>query len=209
MKLSELTWESLDTLTFEQKYLAVHGTVRDDGVKSDLIILLGGDLCVWDDRIETAARLFHEGRAKKVLITGCVVRNTEDQGPIIEAFGMANRLEKLGVPREAMILEPEARTTQENFIYGALLIYRHIGFDKVRDVTVVTSYSHMRRSLALARLFLPDFVTVHGAPSVNPQEYAPLCEDHPHYSFRVHEELRLLHILVRSGQIADIEIPEI
>jgi hypothetical protein len=208
MKLSELTREELDALTFSQKYNTVHQGVADDGAKGDISLLLGGDLCVWDERIAKAVQLYRAGRAPKILVTGCVVRHIEGEGDIVEAYGIAARLEKLGVPKEDIIIEPQARTTDENMMFANILMYRLFTYHHLRDVLLVTSYSHMRRSLYLASLFLPPFLRVHGCPSERAEEYAPLCEGHPHYNFRVHEELRLLHILVHTNQIPDIEIAE-
>ena len=208
MKLSELTREQLDTLSFSQKYHTVHQGIADDGANGDLILLLGGELIVWDERIKKAAELYHAGRASKILITGSVVRHIEGEGDIVEAYGMGARLEKLGVPHDALIFEPEALTTEENMIYGVLQMYRNLGLGNVRDVLLVTSYSHMLRSLHLAYALMPPYIRVHGCPSENPEEYAPLCEQHHHYNRRVHIELGLLHRLVHSGQIPDIEVVE-
>ena len=207
MKLSQLSQQELTDLPIEQKFHIVHdGVARDnDTPLFDVAILLGGDLCVWDDRIAAAAKLWHEGRAKRIIITGSVIRDTPDMGPIIEAEGMANRLEKLGVPREVMLLDPYALTTEENMTYAATLIRRHIGFANVRRAAIVTSYSHMRRSLFFAEMFLPSFVKCTGIPSEEPQEYEPLCYQHKHYAYRIHEETRLLYILATTGQIPDIE----
>lgn len=208
MKLLDFTWAELNALPFERKYEIVHHGVVNDDSPSDVVFLLGGPLEAWDDRIAAAFALWKKGVCKKILVSGSVVRDTDDQGQVIEAYGMANRLMKLGVPQDAIIIEPEARTTQENMIYGALQVYRHMSFEKekVKSITIVTSYSHMRRSLQLAKSFLPYFVEIKGYPAQEMHERMPMCETIPFYNFRVHEELRLLYILVKTGQMEDFEI---
>ena len=208
MKLGELKWEELNTLSFAKKYEIVHSGFESDDSPSDVILLLGGPLEAWDDRIAAAFNLWKKNGAKKVIVSGSFYRDTEDQGRVIEAQGMANRLVKMGMPREIIIEEGLARTTQENMIYGALEIYRNLSFeeDKVKSITIVTSFSHMRRSLQLAKSFLPYFVDIKGYPGQEVHERMPVCETIPFYNFRVHEELRLIHILIKTGQMEDIEI---
>lgn len=208
MKLGELTWDELNALSFEKKYEIVHSGFESDDSASDVILLLGGPLEAWDDRIAAAYNLWKKSGAKKVIISGSVYRDTQDQGRIVEAQGMANRLVKMGMPRDIIIQEELARTTQENMIYGALEIYRNLSFeqDKVKSVTIVTSFSHMRRSLQLAKSFLPYFVEIKGYPGQEIHERLPVCETIPFYNGRVHEELRLMYILIKTGQMEDIEI---
>ncbi len=208
MKLGELSWDELNALPFAKKYEIVHSGFESDDSPSDVILLLGGPLEAWDDRIAAAFNLWKKNGAKKVIISGSVYRDTQDQGRIIEAQGMANRLVKMGMPRDIIVLDEEARTTQENMIFAALQIYRHLSFEreKVKSITVVTSFSHMRRSLQLAKSFLPYFTELKGYPGQEVHERMPVCETIPFYNFRVHEELRLIYILIKTGQMEDIEI---
>ncbi len=203
--LSQIPYEEACRLTVPEQETIVFGdTVMRDDTPTDVAILLGGDVCVWEERIAAAVEYYNRGLAPYILVTGGVVRKELPEGPEIEAIAMANRLMEAGIPKEAIIVEPEARTTQENMIYGTLQIYRHLTWEKARRIAIITSRSHMRRSMALARLFLPQMVEVFPYASNKAEEHAPACFSHPFYSMRMREEARLMHILVSTHQIPDI-----
>lgn len=209
---SAADWKTASTvidrcLSNEQKAQVVWGNEYDwdDGAEADIIVLLGGDLEVWNDRLDAAFACYQQGRARKILVTGAVQRRT-DRGMEAEAVALSRRLQERGVPEADIIIDAEARTTQENMIYSALKIYRTLSWDWARRIIVVTSRSHMRRSLELARIFLPGFTRVVGAASTNPKEFAPECFRQPFYAGRMTAETVLLWQLAASGQIADITL---
>ena len=124
-----------------------------------------------------------------------------------ETMSEANFMKRLlienGVPEEAIILENEARTTKENMIYGTLQINRKLKFEKVDHVIIVTSRSHMKRSIALAKAFLPRKVTVSAYPANHEATIAGLNESTGAW---IAKELDLLKGLVNSGLVEDMEI---
>ncbi len=87
-------------------------------------------------------------------------------------------------------------------IYGSLQINRRVNFYNVKKVCIVTSAHHMRRSLELAKVFLPRTVEVVGFAATE------LCgkwrSDPDEYDF-VAREVPLLKSLVDNGMIGDIE----
>jgi len=119
---------------------------------ADVIVLLGGatrgvfhpahpaDLNAQADRLLHTARLYRAGKAPRVLVSGGVVGGTT-----AEARLMAEHLEALGVPRQALILEDASRTTREN---ARFVLPRLRGLD-ARRVLLVTSAFHMRRAMLL------------------------------------------------------------
>lgn len=119
------------------------------------IVLLGGatapaklphrphpDLGNAADRIWHAARLYKEGLAPKIIVSGGRSPGLEKRTDIqTEAQAMAMLLTDLGIPPSALILEEEARSTREN----ASLTKRLVKNDRV---ALVTSAFHMPRSVA-------------------------------------------------------------
>ncbi|HVU28448.1 MAG TPA: YdcF family protein [Verrucomicrobiae bacterium] len=119
---------------FPQKILCV-----DSGsVKADVIVVLGGGS---RERPERAAELFKQQVAPRIIISG---------------FGDAeiNRhaLIDLGVPANAIEVENQSRTTEEN----ARFTIKILRAEKLRRVVIVTSWYHSRRALATFRRFAPE-----------------------------------------------------
>ena len=94
------------------------------------------------DRYWHAARLFHAGRAPRVILSGG--RAPHRTGGLTEAEAGALFLADMGVPRSALILEPRALTTHAHTVELAPLLQR----EGVSSVLVVTSALHMRRAMA-------------------------------------------------------------
>lgn len=109
------------------------------------------------------------------------------------------------MPESAIIVENEARTTQENMIYGTLQLQRALNFRAVDRVIVVTSAFHLRRSVALAKLYLPRKVKISGYPGSCLEGSREHWFEDKTYSERVENEIMLLKDLVDEGQIDDIE----
>ncbi len=117
------------------------------------IVLLGGatapalppyrphpDLGDAADRIWHAARLYKEGLAPKIIVSGGRAPGLETRSEIqTEAQAMRLLLRDLGVPDTAMILEDQARTTQENARRTKALIGE-------LPIALVTSGFHMPRA---------------------------------------------------------------
>ena len=137
-------------MTPEQKWDFNCGGICDGGEWGEVALLLGTRPDGAAERALAAAQLYREGRVKYIVPSGGV--KWEYQGEMIsEADFMTRILLREGVPQEAIIIENEARTTRENMIYGTLQINRKTKFHTVDKVIIVTTVSHMKRSLALAR----------------------------------------------------------
>jgi len=118
--------------------------------RADALVVLGRGVC--DDgtlpliartRVERAVTLFERGVAPCVVFTGRYSLMTEVPPVATEAAAMAAYAETLGMPREAMLLEEEARDTVGN----AYFVWKH--FMLPRDwwsIRVVTSDFHVPRT---------------------------------------------------------------
>ncbi len=105
--------------------------------KADIIIVLGGGA---EDRPQYAAKLFKEHVAPKVLVSGA----GDDE--IYRFILVAD-----GVPRSAIQLESESRTTRENAQFCAPLLRR----ERVQSAVIVTSWYHSRRALRCFEHYIP------------------------------------------------------
>lgn len=122
--------------------------------QTDAIVVLGGgisggprdwpdpDLGPAADRVWHAARLFHAGKAPRMIVSGGSMPWAGERRS--EAEAMQRFLADLGVPSGAVLLEGRSRNTHENAVYTAQIL-REQGLGKV---LLVTSALHMPRALA-------------------------------------------------------------
>lgn len=121
--------------------------------KVDAIVVLGGglegryegvrmlpDLQDAGDRVWQGARLFKQGVAERVVLSGGQFE--VDPRREAEAFGMQLFMRDLGVPDEALLIEGYSRTTFEN-----ALRTRQILGEQATKIALVTSAFHMGRSV--------------------------------------------------------------
>jgi uncharacterized SAM-binding protein YcdF (DUF218 family) len=92
-----------------------------------------------------AAKLYREGKAPKVLLSGGRVewRGKEPS----EAEDMSTLLQAMGVPKMAILLEPDSLNTRENAVNVQKML-KPLG---INDFLLVTSAIHMPRSLMIFR----------------------------------------------------------
>lgn len=133
-------------------------SVEGREVRADAIVVLGGatrtqspprttgELNEAGDRLLYAKRLWAAGAAPVIILSG---GNALYVGPGItpEAETMAESLQAMGVPADAILLEPASRNTYENAVFTQELLQRE-GLD---SILLVTSAMHMPRSAAIFR----------------------------------------------------------
>jgi len=205
MKLSEINADSLDSLSVDKLTSLVFGDYTDDGKIYDAIILCGGicDLC--RERSAAAAELYKLGRAKAIIASGGVEWDSPF-GKLSEAEIMRRYLIELGVDEAVIFTDNEAKSTLENIICSSLQIQRNIGFKEVSSVAIVTSFWHLRRAYALAKVFLPSCVEISAWHSQQNQFDSPTewTSDELHVR-RVKKEARILKHFYDEKIISDIE----
>jgi uncharacterized SAM-binding protein YcdF (DUF218 family) len=202
MKLSELTRKDIAAMPFAAKVEFICGSIVDDGMSAPVAILLGGNPGNSLPRALAAAELYRSGRVEYIIPSGGV--EWEIDGEMIsESRYMRRILIENGVPEDAIILEDETRTTKENMIYATLQINRNLHWDKVDHIIIVTSRSHMKRSIALAKAFLPRKLTVSAYPANHEAVVAGMPESEGKW---IAKELNLIKALVDNRLVEDMEI---
>lgn len=138
--------------SLETRHMAPAGEL-----KAGAIVVLGGGTRGSDpprpmteineagDRLIYGARLYHDGAAPIVLVTGGSIEWLTPEGISPEAEDMSSLMEMFGVPRESLWLEGRSRNTYENALYSKELL-AEAGVD---DIILVTSAMHMPRSRPL------------------------------------------------------------
>lgn len=124
---------------------------------ADAIVILGGatrnnepprilpDLSDRGDRLLYGAKLYQDGAAPKIVLSGGRIQWYG--GESSEAESMATILELFGIPRSDMILESRSLNTHENAVFTKEILQQ----EQINQVLLVTSAAHMPRSLAIFR----------------------------------------------------------
>lgn len=108
------------------------------------------------DRLFYAAKLYHDGKAKKILLSGGSISwYTPSDGP---AEDMAVLMKMLGVPEDALIIENTSQNTYENALHSKQIMAEL----KTQQVLLVTSAMHMPRAV---RIFQAQGISVIPAPT--------------------------------------------
>ncbi|WP_433408919.1 YdcF family protein [Saccharomonospora azurea] len=153
--------------------------------RSDVGVGLGShDLAVAD---HTAA-LYTAGRFPLVVFTGATAPTTVDHFPRGEAVHYRERAVELGVPDDAVLVEPRARNTGENIsLTRELLAERRIA---VHTATLVCKPYQQRRAYATCRQLWPE-LDVHCSAS-----HTSLDD----YLLAIGDPERVVHMLVGETQ---------
>lgn len=124
---------------------------------ADAIVVLGGatkslkaprvlpEVSEAGDRVIYAAKLYKDGKAPKIILSGGRIQWGGDTGS--ESGDMAMLLELFGIPRAALLEDPRSLNTRQNAEYVKEIVDRE-GF---KQLILVTSGVHMPRSLAIFR----------------------------------------------------------
>ncbi|WP_194892371.1 YdcF family protein [Catenulispora pinisilvae] len=118
---------------------------------ADWILVFGGhDLGV----ARRAAELYHDGVAKRVLVSGGALNVPDGSNATTEAEAIAEVLIDSGIPEHGLAIERLASNTSENFWLSAELL-RDLGEDPQAFLVVQKPYAE-RRTLATARRRWPN-----------------------------------------------------
>jgi uncharacterized SAM-binding protein YcdF (DUF218 family) len=118
---------------------------------------------------DTTAALYHHGMAPLIVFTGATSRTTRDWMPRGEAEHYQERALELGVPADAILVEPNARNTGENIRFSrALLADLSIA---VSSVLLVCKPYEERRAYATARKLWPEVEWICASAPMSFAEY--------------------------------------
>ncbi len=96
------------------------------------------------ERLVQAVKLYREGWAPKIIFSG-----KEDFG---DALAMKEIALSLGVPDETILVEDQATSTYENILFSSVIAEEN----NLKEILLVTSPIHLRRSLNIAEKISPE-----------------------------------------------------
>lgn len=158
-----------------------------------------------DYRTPEAVRQYKSGNCGKLVMSGGVYWDTK-YGRLTEAESMRRCALEQGVPDDDIVTDNLATTTIENMICGMLAMNRAFGcISAVKDLMLVTSLYHMRRSLLIADALIPKIIRVHPCPAAGPID-AKNWKDEPSGRRRVRAEAGYIKAMAVGGMIDDIRL---
>lgn len=200
MKISTLT---TDNLTIEIIDKILYENIEDNNATVDIILTLGSRFAD-KYRIPKAVSLYKDQRSNRILMTGGAL--IPELSHITEAGYMKQKAMELGVPEDSIIIEEQSKTTVENMICSMLILEREFKLINVKSVLLVTTRFHMKRSLLLARAYLPKWIEVIPSPAddVNTLRHN-WFQTEAGYKRAIAEASKIIS-LVKEGSVEDFEI---
>ncbi|MBR3929040.1 MAG: YdcF family protein [Clostridia bacterium] len=192
----ELTPEIIDRLIYKN--------IQDTGENADCIVVLGSTKASMY-RVPKAAQAYKAGRAGKILLCGGVVRDFPDDR-CTEAEHMRKAALALGVPEEDILSENASQNTIENILFALIELQRAFWLNKIKRVLLVTTYPHMRRSLAIARYLFPPHISVIPCPANDLYTRRDNWMNTPEGTDRVKNEALSIIRCIHNGVFPDLEI---
>lgn len=124
--------------------------VKSDPLKkADIIIVLAGE---YGERVRHGVFLYKQDYADKILFSGGPIAEFPGGEKITWAGLMKNYAIRLGVPENAIILQDESKSTQED----ASLSYRTLQDSHISSAILVTSPYHSRRAFNIFKSVFHD-----------------------------------------------------
>ncbi|MEU7394989.1 YdcF family protein [Streptomyces albogriseolus] len=124
---------------------------------------------------DTAVDLYKRGLAPLLVFTGATSPTTRDRMPRGEAVHYRERALELGVPSEAILVEPHARNTGENIRFSRKVL-EESGVE-VASVLLISKPYEERRAYATARKLWPEVEVVSASTPMTFAEYVDSIGD--------------------------------
>ncbi|WP_327239674.1 YdcF family protein [Streptomyces sp. NBC_01318] len=119
--------------------------------------------------------LYRRGMMPLIVFTGATSRTTRERMPRGEAEHYRERALELGVPTDAVLVEPNAANTGENILFSRSLLVER-GVD-VLSVLLVSKPYEERRAYATARKLWPEVEIVSASAPMTLAEYVDSMQD--------------------------------
>lgn len=150
MRLSQLEENQLDH-DLVQKVL--FEGLDYNGESGDLILVLGSRKAALY-RVPLAAKLYTDGKAGKVMLSGGKVQDTP-HGNVSEYQSMYIAAIENGINERDLLLEKESMTTEENFHRARQMIQERM--PECKNIILITTAYHMRRAMLLGQRIMPEY----------------------------------------------------
>lgn len=147
MKLSEINVNMIDAKIVSK----VLFTVPKDDMKNGDLIFVFGTPYDWKNRMDVAIKLYKDGRASKMLLSGGIgLESIAKESLVMKDYAL-----KCGVANSDILVENESKNTTENILCSLLVLHRSKLLPKIKRILVVSSPSHIRRCMLTLFKYMP------------------------------------------------------
>lgn len=162
MKLSEISIDNLNDREIEK---IVFSNIEDNG-KSAKYGIVFGSYTLQKYRIETAFKMYNEGRVKKLILSGGSggISNKNNQ-KIAEADIMKKILLEKGINEQDLILENTSNSTIENGINVANIL--NDLKEDIHELMLISSEFHLKRCMAIMKKYYKEDIEYILVPAKN------------------------------------------
>lgn len=170
--------------------------IRDPPRAVDCALVLGSASVA---NMDPAIALYRADLTSRIVISGHgpTGEEPEPEWRTLKAYGASQ-----GVPDEAMLIEPDARNTLDNFRLSYGLLAREVGWDNIASMAIVSRPFHARRARMTARRFIPaevDLVMLSPDDGVQAHDWWASV----YGRYRVFEELRRIGEYALKDDLGD------
>ncbi|NKY56342.1 YdcF family protein [Nocardia flavorosea] len=123
------------------------------------------------------ANLYNAGIFPRIVFTGANAPTTVERFPRGEAVHYREHALELGVPDEAILVEPKATNTGDNIDFTRALLDQHGLLDQVQSIMLISRPYQQRRSYAMARKRWPEVDVVCSSLPLPLSEYVESIGD--------------------------------
>ncbi|MDR2901784.1 MAG: YdcF family protein [Lactobacillales bacterium] len=171
--------------------------------KSDIILVLGGGNT---NVIEQGIKLFHQGWAPFLVISGGTSGTTKHLYEKTEADSFAKIARSAGVPADKIILEENAQNTYENFIFTENVLFRQK--IPLKTATVVAQTFMERRAYKTAQFRWPHIRVLMSSYDIPFEKRLSSLDDPHQYIHYLTGNVQRIEKYTANGQMIPEEIPE-
>lgn len=196
LKKADLSNKIIDKLLYEG--LEYYGECAD-------CAMVLGSMTAAQYRVPVAVDLYTKNKVDKVLLCGGKLRETES-GMMTEVHLMKNKAIELGVDERDILIEENSMTTKENIICALLPLEREYKLSNLRKIILVTTHYHMRRSMAMAKAYFPNWIEIIPCPAEDTNTRRNNWFITEKGRTRAREEAWKIISYINEGSIADFEI---
>ncbi|OJF78933.1 YdcF family protein [Nocardia seriolae] len=155
------------------------------------------------------ADLFHAGTFPLIVFTGANAPTTVDLFPRGEAVHFRERAIELGVPADAILVEPNATNTGDNIDFTRTLLSEHGYLDSIKSVMLVSRPYQQRRSYAICRKRWPEVDVVCGSLPLALDDYVANIGDVDRVINMLVGDPQRIWVYPTKGWAIEQEVPEI
>ncbi|KON88365.1 hypothetical protein AF332_17180 [Sporosarcina globispora] len=176
--------------------------IEDNLQKGDLIFVPGSSKAA-EYRLPEAIRLYHEGRAKKLLFSGGVKWPGNE---LTEAEFLMKKAIEYGIPARDIFIENISLHTKENVLASMLFMDRMCGLENISNIIIVTAPFHMRRMHLTLMTFMPKWIQYSLVYADDGATGKEQWQQNPYGKKRAFDEAGKIIDYVKKGILIDLAI---